>query len=493
MLPTTSGSFCERFKRLFSFPLAFYNLLVYLVDEAGLPSPDFQTDLCAMDCLSGGTGGGGTGPPNPSMPAPTGLTATDGAFSDHVQVSWNAVTPPAGVSAVTAYLVYRSLNTNTNPNLASLIATVSAPTVTYDDATAVQGTVYRYWVKAKNNTQTSAFSSPDDGSASAPDATLDPVIDLKASLGFGYAHIALVWTPPTGATKYDVWRNTTNDFSTAVKIYEDIEPADSNLLAHPTGDPTFWNNEDDLLLEHTPPSATVDYYFWVVAKKDSPPAFSDESNGAIGRVAAPAIYNLTTATLDYLTTNFEVPVGATKMRAVIFPSGGGGAGGNATYGGGGGGGGGLIFEAFTVVAGNDIDLVVTGPTPDTGNAATGADGDDGAILELQINTVPKMTSNGGHGGVFNPAGSGAGGAGDTATGTTSPTVYNGHAGMPGNGAIGGRSGYSFAGRRLPAANAAGPYNGNSFVGSGASAFPVNPTHSVGGSGLAGNVLLQFGT
>lgn len=437
------------------------------------------------------------------MPAPTSVNATDGSFDDKIQVSWNAVIAPTGVSAVTSYKVYRATADVTNPNLAVLIATVAAPTVTMDDPIdddLVVGSTYNFWVVATNGTNTSAFSSSDVGSAAAPTVTLDPVTDLRTTIGFGYGYIALVWTPPTGATKYDVYRGTTNVFADADEIYSDIVPV-ASTLSLPVESGLFVDNTGELLLYDIPTGGApayavvpdVDFYYWVVAQKSSPPATSAESNSSIGRINAPAAYNLTNYELDWVTNTYVVPGGVTKMWAVLFPSGGGGAGANAVYGGGGGGGGGLVREAFTVAPGDVIDLIVTPSQEKTTNAAAAANGSPGALVELQINSVTKLTANAGSGGAFNSAGGGAGGAAATATGTTSPTIYAGKPGLAASGSAGGKSGYYFSGRRIPSATYHPSVNNNdSLAGAGASAWPANGSLPTGGSGLTGRSYLAFG-
>lgn len=84
---------------------------------------------------------------------PTGVAASDGAFSDRVRVSW---IPVAGA---TSYKVYRSLaNVSSGATLQGSVSTCS-----YDDLSALQGSTYYYWVKASNSAGDSAFSVSDSG------------------------------------------------------------------------------------------------------------------------------------------------------------------------------------------------------------------------------------------------------------------------------------------------------------------------------------------
>ncbi len=96
--------------------------------------------------------------PPPSPPAaPTGLAASQGAFTNKVQLTWN---PSSGA---TSYAVYR----NTLNDSASAAALGTEPTsAAYNDTAVAAGTLYYYWVKAKNSVGASAFSAGASGYAS---------------------------------------------------------------------------------------------------------------------------------------------------------------------------------------------------------------------------------------------------------------------------------------------------------------------------------------
>ncbi|MCS6873415.1 MAG: FG-GAP-like repeat-containing protein [Pyrinomonadaceae bacterium] len=88
-----------------------------------------------------------------SLLAPTGVKATDGAYSTKVGVMWDAV------PGATSYRIFRS--TNSNPSTAIDIGTTSS--FYFFDTTAAAGQVYFYWVRAEKGSQVSSLSFPDQG------------------------------------------------------------------------------------------------------------------------------------------------------------------------------------------------------------------------------------------------------------------------------------------------------------------------------------------
>lgn len=491
-IPSAAGQFCAKFLNVFQLPKLVFSLVDYMFDESGGLSTQFKTDLCALAC-SGSSGG----TVNPNMPAPANLNASDGTYSDRVTITWSAV------SAATKYKLYRSGTDNTDPNAATEIATINAPTLTYDDLVApsnlVLGTTYTYWIKATDDANTSNFGGPDDGNAGAPTTTLPAISDLRCTKGFYHSSdgaIGLVWTPPSGTTKYDIYRNTVNDSGTATKIYSNVVPETTTNHFVPDNTPICWDNDGEIVLDDTPPSSVIHYFYWVIAKKDAPPAVSTYSNSDVGWVQTQdGTYNLGTFELLKAASPY-IAVG-TKLRVVLFGGGGGGAGGGVNYGGGGGGGGGVVIEEFVVVVGDSIALTAVPNTDDTGNAATQADGIVGSTMTLKINGVTKMVAAGGGQGLYNAAGAGAGGAGASGTGTTSPTIYNGKPGAAGAGSVGGKSGYRFGHHRLPSSHYHAGFTGDGFEtsdpGSGSSSNPSAPSLATGGKGKVGSAVIAYGT
>jgi hypothetical protein len=177
---------------------------------------------------SGGTSGfsspdsGYTGT-TPSTP--TGVSATDGTYCDRVQVSWSAS------SGATSYEIWRY--TSNNSGSASKIADDTASP--YDDTSAVAGTTYWYWVKAKNSCGTSGFSSPDSGYTGTTPSTPTGV---SATDGTYTDKVPVSWSASSGATSYEIWRYTSNNSGSASKIADDSSsPYDDTSAVAGT---TYW-------------------------------------------------------------------------------------------------------------------------------------------------------------------------------------------------------------------------------------------------------------
>ena len=94
----------------------------------------------------------GTTPPPP--PAPTGISASDGTFTDKVQVSWSAST------GATYYQVFRNTS---NDSSSAILLSSSFPSSPYNDTSAVAGTIYYYWIKSCNSVGCSSYSASDSG------------------------------------------------------------------------------------------------------------------------------------------------------------------------------------------------------------------------------------------------------------------------------------------------------------------------------------------
>ncbi len=104
------------------------------------------------------------------VPAPTGLSASDGTSTSLVKLTWNSV------AEASKYQIYRNINgTMPSSPLAETAAT------SYDDTSALPGVTYTYWVKAANSTSTSVASAPDTGTRGSTAVTC-PRMSLKPAL-----------------------------------------------------------------------------------------------------------------------------------------------------------------------------------------------------------------------------------------------------------------------------------------------------------------------
>lgn len=192
----------------------------------------------------------------PVPSAPAGVVASDGTYSDHIRVTWNAA------SYATVYEVWRN-STNNSATAAVIHNYVTA--TSYDDAYIVPGQTYYYWIKAKNSKGTSGFSVSDFGFA----AVLPPAAPTGVSASDGdYTDIVLVtWLAVPGATGYEVWRNTADNSGSATQIASAVNGtsyADTTVSIGQT------------------------YYYWTKARNVSGAGSFSASDSGHAYVAAPA-------------------------------------------------------------------------------------------------------------------------------------------------------------------------------------------------------------
>jgi fibronectin type 3 domain-containing protein len=91
------------------------------------------------------------------------------------------------------------------------------------------GTTYFYWVTANNACGSSGFGAPDTGvTNTAPGAPTA----VTASDNTSCTTITVTWTPPAGATSFQIWRNTVDNSATATQIATDTaSPYDDTTAA----------------------------------------------------------------------------------------------------------------------------------------------------------------------------------------------------------------------------------------------------------------------
>jgi predicted secreted protein len=204
--------------------------------------------------------------------APTGVSASDGAYTDHVRVTWNSV------SGATGYEVWRS--TSSSSGSASKLGDYTSP---FDDSSAIPGTTYYYWVKASNTCGTSDFSSSDSGYASSCAVPSVPT-SVSATDGTYNDHIRVTWDLASGATGYEVWRNTSNNSGSASKLGDYTSPFDDSSVT----------------------TGTM-YYYWVKAKNSC--GTSGFSSSDIGYVTT----NPKTVSITKCTVTAGSNVGSDKI------------------------------------------------------------------------------------------------------------------------------------------------------------------------------------
>jgi fibronectin type 3 domain-containing protein len=162
-------------------------------------------------------------------PPPTGVSASDGSYTDRVRVVWNAA------SGATSYRVYRATSSGGAKTY------LGAPTGTaFNDTSAVPGITYYYWVRSCNSAGCSGYSAYDTGyrAVSKPAKPLG----VKASDGAYAGKVRVTWKAVPGATKYRVYRAWSATGS-------------KKLLGQPTG----------TVFDDTTAKASHVYHYWVKA------------------------------------------------------------------------------------------------------------------------------------------------------------------------------------------------------------------------------------
>ena len=139
---------------------------------------------CTSDWSASATG-------SRSVPTPTNLTASDGAYTDRVLVSWPTL------SGATSYELMRSDEDDISS--AETIATTSE--TSFSDTTAEYGLTYYYYLRANFTVGTSPWSASDSGWRAFPAPT-----GVSATDGANVARITVSWNEIEGATLFQVWR-----------------------------------------------------------------------------------------------------------------------------------------------------------------------------------------------------------------------------------------------------------------------------------------------
>ena len=171
------------------------------------------TSWMDMDATSGVTyvyrvaavGAGVTGAKSASdegylrLPAPEGVTASNGSLVDRVDVAWS------GVAGASHYRVYRSTSASGTKTPVSGWQTELA----YSDATAEPGVGYWYYVAAAADAEGRNASGYSAGAAGS--RTVGVPTGVYATDGTSATGVTVSWFEVVGASGYAVYRNTVNN------------------------------------------------------------------------------------------------------------------------------------------------------------------------------------------------------------------------------------------------------------------------------------------
>lgn len=228
----------------------------------------------------------------PSNPVPPGsVTASDGTYTDKVQIQW---TNSSGESLY--FAVFRA-----TLNLSSLAVQISPDSwlsgSSFDDTTAIPGKTYYYFVKSSrygNGWRAGDFSASDAGSRE-----ISPPEDVEASDGQYSDRIVIKWSSCYGATHYKVYRNTT-PVATELNVL-------SGLIWIP--DTSF----TDLTAV-----TGVTYYYWVRAAKSElgsyASGFSAANTGWVAFTSAPDAVASDGTYTDRVEVSWNTVAGANYYR-----------------------------------------------------------------------------------------------------------------------------------------------------------------------------------
>ena len=137
-------------------------------------------------------------PGDGTLPAPTGVDASDGTYTNKVEITWNSV------SGASYYRVYQA----DSPGGAKTALGSWQSSTTYDDYEVTPGTHYFYFVKAatsNSGANASPYSDYDEGHAYL-DPTLPAPTGVTASDGNWSQLVYIYWNSVSGASHYKVYR-----------------------------------------------------------------------------------------------------------------------------------------------------------------------------------------------------------------------------------------------------------------------------------------------
>ncbi len=175
-------------------------------DAEALPGVKYFYFVRAIGACGTGTAGAGVGGKRGTIPgAVAGVVAGEPASCAHVRVSWEAA------SGATQHQVLRGKTGDVGG--AIVIGTANSPP--FDDATAAPGVVYFYFIRAINPCGIGPASAGTPGSRPVLAPAPTGVVATDATL---CAEVGVSWNAATGATGYEVLRNSTNSAAGATVV-----------------------------------------------------------------------------------------------------------------------------------------------------------------------------------------------------------------------------------------------------------------------------------
>lgn len=186
---------------------------------------------------------------------PTSVVASDGLYSDRIEVFWNSA---AGAAT---YTVYR--NTVADGNTAVEVAAEVGGS-TWNDTNVVIGSTYYYWVKSVNSEGEGDLSAPDSGYPLNP---ITPPPYVSATDGFFTDRVEINWGEAQHADSYKVFRGNSVNSESAQEVA-------SGLVTR------LWSD--------TSVTPGISYYYWIKSTNqggDSDFSVSDSGYARLDPVA----------------------------------------------------------------------------------------------------------------------------------------------------------------------------------------------------------------
>lgn len=143
----------------------------------------------------------------PIPAAPTGLSASEGTYTDKVSLTW------IDSENANYYQIYRN---TVDDHTGQVVLEISYPNTTYNDFCASPGVLYYYWIKACNSAGCSKYSESAQGWRA--ETLPAPPTEVNASDGHYTDKVHLSWTASDGAMFYQIYRHISDNHSDASKL-----------------------------------------------------------------------------------------------------------------------------------------------------------------------------------------------------------------------------------------------------------------------------------